>query len=141
MAGKWLRRVGIGAPAFCAVGLLIWLAASRHAPQKRPYRIGWEIDPPEQSRGDHGEPTGFAVDLVKEAARRRGIRIEWVYRPESSEAALRGGQVDLWPVMTITSEPAAVVHIPPPFLESTFCLLVRSGSSARRLGDLSPTKA
>ncbi|SPF46891.1 hypothetical protein SBA4_360038 [Candidatus Sulfopaludibacter sp. SbA4] len=101
---KLTARVVIGFLAFPVVGLWIWLAVRQNSPDRQLYRIGWEIAPPEQFRGDQGEPTGFAVELVREAARRRGIHIQWVYRPESSEAALRGGYVDLWPVMTTTPE-------------------------------------
>ena len=91
-------------------------------------------------RGDNGEPTGIAVELVREAARRRGIRLEWVYRQDSSEAALRGGYVDLWPIMTITPERARVLHISPSLSETTHCLLVRSDSPAGRLGDLAGSR-
>lgn len=134
---KLVTRLLIGFLACSAIGLSVWVVAGRNSPPERPYRIGWEIDPPEQYRGDDGQPTGFAVELVREAARRRGIPIEWVYRQESSEAALRGGYVDLWPVMTITPERTRLVHISSPFLESTLCLLVRASSPARRLSDLS----
>jgi hypothetical protein len=53
------------------------------------YRIGWEESPPFQMKGETGAPTGFAVQLVEEAARRRGIRLQWVWSPKSSEASLR----------------------------------------------------
>jgi len=135
--GKLTASVVIGFLAFSVGGILIWLAARQNSAEERLYRIGWEIDPPEQLRGNNGEPTGLAVELVREAARRRGIRIEWVYRQESSEAALRGGYVDLWPLMTITPERTQVSHISSPFLETTFCLLVRGNSSAGHLSDLS----
>ena len=102
------------------------------------HRIGWKIDPPEQVRGDNGEPTGIAVELVREAARRRGIRLEWVYRQDSSAAALRGGYVYLWPIMTITPERARVLDISPSLRETTHCLLVRSDSPAGRLAVILP---
>jgi hypothetical protein len=52
------------------------------------------VDPPDQVATKSGEPTGFAVELVREAAKRRGIRLQWVEHPESSEGALRGKAVD-----------------------------------------------
>ena len=57
--------------AFVAVALL---SVIHVAPVNRTYLIGWEVDPPDQVATKSGEPTGFAVELVREAARRRGIR-------------------------------------------------------------------
>ena len=82
----------------------------------RVYRIGWESDPPFQQRDQDGAPTGLAVELVREAAQRRGIRLEWVWLPGNSEAALRGNQVDLWPLMTIRPERKRFIHISEPYL-------------------------
>ncbi|MEI9973579.1 MAG: transporter substrate-binding domain-containing protein [Ignavibacteriota bacterium] len=70
------------------------------------------------------------------AARRRGIVLQWIYAPESAEAALRSGHVDLWPVMTITPERTRVLHFSAPFLESALSMLVRSDNPARQLSDL-----
>lgn len=87
-------------------------------------------------RGVDGQPTGFIIELVTESARRSGIRLQWVEHNESSEAALRSGQVDLWPLVTITPERASFLHISSPYLESVGCLLVRSQSSFQRPQDL-----
>ena len=137
---KYLLVWGIGFLVFSSAGLLIWLRASERTLKERPYRIGWEMDPPEQLRGDHGEPTGFAVELVREAARRRGIQLTWIYREESSEAALRDGSVDLWPLMTITPERLRVLHISPPYLESILHLVVLDDSPVRDVSDLSDAR-
>jgi ABC-type amino acid transport substrate-binding protein len=75
------------------------LPVFRITPENRTYIIGWDVDPPDQVATSSGEPTGFAVELVREAAKRRGIRLRWVLHPESSEAALRSKAVDLWPMM------------------------------------------
>jgi ABC-type amino acid transport substrate-binding protein len=71
------------------------LRVIRITPENRTYIIGWDVDPPDQVATKSGEPTGFAVELVREAAKRRGIRLQWVEHPESSEAALRSKAVDL----------------------------------------------
>src|SRR5215471_11802662 len=84
--------------------LIVVLLPAIRTPANRIYIIGWDVDPPDQIPTESGEPTGFAVELVREAAKRRGIRLKWVLRPESSEAALRNKAVDLWPMMTITEE-------------------------------------
>src|SRR5689334_15998413 len=68
----------------------------------RVYVIGWQDVPPFQQKAADGSPAGLAVDLVGDAARRRGIRLRWQWYPGSAEAALRNRQVDLWPLITIT---------------------------------------
>jgi PAS domain S-box-containing protein len=134
-----LKRFAIcvcGLLVVAGVGLLIWHNAKQTRITGRRYRIGWEPNSPSQLLGPNGEPTGFAVELLRQAARRRGIRLTWVYLPESAEAALRRGHADLWPVMTITPERANVVHISPPFLESALSTMVRDDSAVRQLSDL-----
>ncbi len=59
-----------------AIGL--YLAAGRAAPDTRVYRIGWEHDPPFQVALADGQPGGLATEAVREAARRRNIRLKWI---------------------------------------------------------------
>ena len=100
------------------------------------YRIGWQVDPPFQTRGAEGQASGLAVDLVRAAARRRGIRLEWSEHPEGSEAALLGKQVDLWPFMTLRTERVGRFHISEPFLETELAILVPAASRFHRVSDL-----
>src|SRR5579862_9396752 len=89
------------------VGLIVIVAfvfTARPVNHDRTYVIGWVASPPDEVPTESGEPTGFSVELVREAARRRQIRLKWVEHPESSEAALRSKAVDLWPMMIITEE-------------------------------------
>jgi len=118
--------------ALAALGWLFW---REHGGGKRSYRIGWQISPPYQLAGD-GEPTGLAIDLVREAARRRGIGLRWVYFSAGSEPALRSKSVDLWPLITITPDRLKVFHITAPYVASEYSLLVRAGSSFRNPQDL-----
>jgi PAS domain S-box-containing protein len=104
------------------------LALNRAKPDNRTYIIGWEVDPPDQLAAKTGEPTGFAVELVREAARRRGIRLKWIEHPESSEASLRNKAVDLWPMMTITADRKLRLHLTDPYQENEFGLFVDAKS-------------
>src|SRR4051812_24880256 len=90
----WVVAIGL---AGTAAGLLIWTATGRWRPDDRVYRIGWQPGPPFQALGVEGQATGLAVELVREAARRRGIRLEWVRQSGGPDAALRNKNVDLWP--------------------------------------------
>jgi PAS domain S-box-containing protein len=98
--------------------------------------MGWKVSPPYQVRGPNGEPTGLAIDLVREAARRRNIALEWVYWSRASEDALRTDSVDLWPFITVTPERLKAFYITPPFMETEHCVFVRSDGPIRAVGDL-----
>jgi signal transduction histidine kinase len=119
---------------------LSWFAMRHPKLNRRVYRMGYENQQPQHFQGKDGKPTGLAVELIDEAARRRGIRLEWVLEPESSEAALKSGRVDLWPMMTIRPERKGVVYITDPFRESTASVFVRFASPYTRLEDLRNSK-
>lgn len=124
------------------IGTTILARFARKQPglDQRIYRIGFDNNPPLHYVGADGKPTGLAIDLVEEAARRRGIRLQWVLKPESSEAALKGKVVDLWPMMTIRPERNRIVYITDPYREDTVCFFVRAGSSFARLDDLKSSR-
>jgi PAS domain S-box-containing protein len=83
-----------------------------------------------------GAPTGFCIDLIRRAAARRGIRLEWVFRPAPSEDALRRNLVDLWPVITITAERQRFMHFSDPYLLHDHVLMVRAAAGYRQPQDL-----
>ncbi len=133
VTARWVVVIGLGA---AAVAAMIWMRFGYPRLGDRVYRIGWEEDPPYQVRGEDGGPTGLAVELVREAARRRGVRLEWVRRRESSELSLRAKSVDLWPLVTITAERKKFIHITDPYLETEHCFVVRAGSAYMQQRDL-----
>src|SRR6185295_5924956 len=104
--------------------------------EDRVYRVGWAPDPPFQAAGADGQPTGMAIELVREAAKRRGIRLEWVRQPGGADAALRDRRVDLWPLIAILPERSAYAHITEPYLETEHCFLVHAESPYKEVQDL-----
>ena len=122
--------------ALGVLGLACWNLALRRQLQSQTWRIGWEDDAPQQFLGPNGEPTGFAVELIREAARRRGITLQWSKQTESSEAALRSGAVDLWPIMTITPERAKFLHFSEPYVDSAVSLVLRGDTTVRSVHDV-----
>jgi len=118
-----------------AAGILVW-RSTRRTPEDRVYRIGWDPDPPFQAAGPDGSATGLAIELVREAARRRGIRLEWVRQTGGADAALRDGKIDLWPLMTLIPERTLYVHITEPYLETEHCFLVRAESGITEVRNL-----
>src|SRR5258708_14848753 len=118
------------------LAVLGWLTVWQPRVEDRTYRIGFENSPPIHFMGKDDRPTGLAVELVSEAAGRRGIRLQWLVVPESSEASLKANKVDLWPMMTIRPERKGVVYITEPYAEGEFCLIVRRASPYPRLEDI-----
>jgi signal transduction histidine kinase len=129
---KWIITFSLVLAFTVVVG---WMAVWQSKVEDRVYRIGFENSPPIHFIGKDGRATGLAVELVAEAARRRGIRLEWLVAPDS-EAALKAKRVDLWPMMTIRPEREGIVYITEPYAEGEFCLIVRRGSRYSRVEDL-----
>lgn len=123
-----------------AAAAFLWVRLVRSKPEERVYRIGWADNPPFQQRGQDGRATGFAVELVREAARRRGIRLEWVEEHRNSEMALRSKKVDLWPLILITPERKKVIHITEPYFETAPCYVVRAHSKYKQPADLATAR-
>ena len=122
----WLRRAAILASVGIAAALGIWYFAtgSTHVP-RGVLRIGFEHVPPVQIRTDSG-PTGLAVETVREAAKRAGLRLQWIETGTSSEEALRRGLVDLWPLMIDLPERRQRLHLTQPWLYTSHVILLRS---------------
>jgi signal transduction histidine kinase/DNA-binding response OmpR family regulator len=86
-------------------------------------RIGFQNSPPYHFPGPAGEATGPAVELVKAAAQRTGIRLEWVFSPEGPEKALGAGMVDLWPIVADLPERRQMLYVSAPWARMTYAVL------------------
>lgn len=133
-----MKRIltGAGLAGFLLLAFWGWRWHGERLLLERTYRIGWEEDPPNMLTGEDGRPAGFGVELVNEAAKRRGIRLEWVFCPESAERAVRSGKVDLWPTMTVLEERKPYVYFSAPYLNNYMKFMVRKDSGLRTPGDL-----
>ena len=92
----------------------VWLLHRPYA--GRTYRIGVRTNSPYSIVAADGRVSGIAVDVLSEAARRAGIHLRWIPSPEGPDEALGEKKVDLWPVLTMLSEPRRGVHISDPWL-------------------------
>ena len=72
--------------------------------------------------GDAGNPSGMAVQVVKTAAERAGIRLRWITVADA-EKALRAGQIDLYPILTVTAARQRDLHMSNPWWDSSKALL------------------
>ena len=117
--------------AIAVVVLGLLLAGCARVDVSREYTIGYGNDLPLHFRTPDGQPTGLAVDLVREAAKRRGIRLRWVNGTGFNQRTM-----DFWVLMTVRPEREMTVHLTEPYLQSESCFLVPAGGAVRRLEDL-----
>src|SRR3954447_19729258 len=116
----------VGSIAVCGLlGLLAFRYFSPTPPPipQRPLRIGFEENPPVQIRTAAGF-SGLSVETVSEAAKRAGIRLQWVETGAGSEASLRKGLVDLWPLMVNLPARRKFAHFPPAWIQSKYILVL-----------------
>ena len=124
----WGRTSALIGAAGIAGLVALWYFTPRVQPvTSRPLRIGFENNPPVQLRTAGGF-SGLGVETVNEAARRAGIKLEWVETGTSSEEAFRKGLVDLWPLMVDLPDRRKYVHFARPWMHSTNVLLLRQGT-------------
>ncbi|MBI4889390.1 MAG: transporter substrate-binding domain-containing protein, partial [Acidobacteria bacterium] len=101
-----------------------------------PLRIGFQESPPVQFVTPDGRPTGPIIELIGAAAARRGIRLEWVHRPDGPDKAMADGSVDLWPLTAMLDSRRRAMTFSDPYLRVRFWILARPGSGISTLADL-----
>src|SRR5579859_1838564 len=104
------------------VGIGIALRLQDPSRASKPFRIGFQQSPPFQFVAN-GTPTGPAIEIVAEAARRRHIPIEWVLSSDGPEPNLRSGKVDLWPLLGDLPERRKFLYISDPWIRISFWLV------------------
>jgi PAS domain S-box-containing protein len=121
--------------AFVVVGTIAFFAQRRFGAPRldrtKIYRIGYGNDAPLHFKGVDGRPTGLAVELVHEAARRKGIQLQWVEGTGFNQQLM-----DLWVLHTITPERAKSTHLTEAYLQTESCFLVPAASALHGLDDL-----
>lgn len=116
------------------VGWLL-LIASQLQGEDRVFRIGYAHGPPNQMVDAQGKPYGLAIEVVGEAARRAGVRLEWVHAPSGAPAALRNGLIDLFPLLTDLPERRSFTYFSEPWRYTMFALVWRADRGAAGVGD------
>ena len=119
------------------VAAFVW--SVRRTPQwedSHVYRVGVDHAPP-YNLLEPGKPVrGLAVDVITEAARRKGIRLEFIPLDIAVDDAFRRGIVDLWPAATDTPERRGWLHVSKPYLANHLSIVSRGEQPAYRLEDL-----
>jgi PAS domain S-box-containing protein len=128
ISGRPRRTDAVLLAALLAAGIAFLYFANRLPPiPQSTLRIGFEQNPPLQLHTADGL-AGVGVETVTEAAKRAGLRLQWIETGVSSEESLRRGLVDLWPVMVDLPERRRFVHFTRPWMHSGHAILVHSGS-------------
>ena len=90
----------------------------------RPLRIGFQTSPPYHFPDKDGNPSGPAVDLIRVAAKRRHIPLNWVYSTGGPEKALSTGSVDLWPVVAELPNRETLLYVSKAWARISYALIV-----------------
>ena len=113
--------------ALAVAGGAVFLSTGR-VDRDKVYRFGADDAPPYYLHGRDGAVRGLAVDVLNEAARRTGIRIEWVPLQIRLDEAVGTGRVDMWAAAGNTPERKERFHLSEPWLHNRFCLISLKGS-------------
>ena len=133
------RSLRIAGPvlALVLISMVAWSwAEERRAFEHRSWRIGWGDLPPLVAKGGDGGPTGLVGELIRDAAARRKIDLRWVMVKGDPEVALLNGDIDIWPILTVTPERQRRLYFTGRLLEIGHVLLVRKQGPFRQLKDL-----
>jgi diguanylate cyclase (GGDEF)-like protein/PAS domain S-box-containing protein len=99
-------------------------------------RVGVNDSPPYVFVRPDGTVGGFSFEMLNEAGRRRGIVLQWIVAPEGPDVALKGGNVDLWHVMTDIPERHQWAYYTDPYLRVNFVLTIPAHGAIQRPEDM-----
>ncbi|HEY3443972.1 MAG TPA: ATP-binding protein [Paludibaculum sp.] len=122
----------------CVAGIagLSWVLTERRAVRQRTYRVGVDHAPPYNILAPGKPPSGLAVEVISEAARRQEIKLQFVETTLPVDDAFRQGLVDLWPAATDTPERRKWLHAADPWLANRLCIVSRTSDPVRAVSDL-----
>ena len=86
-------------------------------------RAGFNEFSPYIIPSEDNQPRGLAIEIVGQAAARANISIQWVFIHGTADDALRRGQIDLFPLLTVTSQRLAEFHVSDPWWENEIALI------------------
>jgi signal transduction histidine kinase/ActR/RegA family two-component response regulator len=90
--------------------------------------MGYEDSPPSQFIGADGLPSGPAIDMVREAARRKGITLVWVRSYQGAESSMSSGESELWPIFSDFPWRASRFFVSRPYAYVRYWLVVNQNS-------------
>ena len=135
MTKRSLLALSVGVCLIAA--LVLWSEQGRRRTVfDRTYRIAADHSPPYTLLGPNGSVTGLSVDILNEAAQRRGIHLKWVPVHATIDESISRGVVDIGPNVSITPARQARFHLTSEWLRSAICLVSLRDSGILRPSDL-----
>lgn len=119
---KTTRATFANARFLAALVALASLFASE-ALSAQPLRIGYQSSPPYQVIKEDGTVEGIAIDIIRAAAERLDIQLEWIHCPRSPDYHFAAKQVDLWPVVTELPHRLSQIYISKPIYQNSIGIL------------------
>ncbi|HTS26477.1 MAG TPA: response regulator [Bryobacteraceae bacterium] len=110
--------------------VVVLLAAGGCSRDTARLRVGYTEFRPYVTVDEHGEPSGLAVQTVQEAAARTGVELQWIH-VDNAERALRSGEIDLFPLQTVTPERQRDLYFSAAWWDSSQSLLSLRGRPLR----------
>ena len=130
MPGPWQRRFAFVSIAVACLTLGVYLLW-RHNHGRVTLRAGIRNHSLDNKLNPGGRVDALSVEVVAAAARRTGIRLEWVECPEGPDRALRSKKIDIWPMTLDLPERKKRFHITEPWLAAERCLVTKGAPPAR----------
>ncbi|MGC4051022.1 MAG: histidine kinase dimerization/phospho-acceptor domain-containing protein [Paludibaculum sp.] len=128
--------VAVGVVFSGVAALLVWHLGIYRTLDQQVYRVGVDNAPPYSVLRPGQPPTGLAVEVLREAARRKGVRLSFVETQLGVDEAFRRNIVDLWPAATDTPERRQWLHVSDPWLMNRLCIVSRSSNPVHAIADL-----
>lgn len=125
-------------PVFAlAVVLAVWHWRQDRQLSQVEYRVGVDHAPPYNILEPGKEPRGIAIEVLAEAARRKGMRLRFVGLNMPIDDAFRQNLVDLWPAATDTRERRRWLTVSEPYLVNRLCVVSLATAPIRSIQELS----
>jgi signal transduction histidine kinase/CheY-like chemotaxis protein len=105
------------------------LSGCARRPPDRVYTIGTDNAYPYHFLDEDGEPHGMVGDVIVEAARRRGIRLEWKLLKAGPAPSFIDKKTDLWPLLAYQPQMFPEVRYSRPYLRNSYVQVSVAGSA------------
>ena len=106
--------------------MVLSLTATLTSAKTREIRIGVDQAAPYQSWREGYGPVGFTVDVLEDAARKRGLSLKWINCPEGPTKAITAGKVDMWPLLGVEVARKLGIYVAQPWLQNEYAILWRT---------------
>ena len=100
----------------------------------KPLRVGFSEFRPYISVSSDGRPTGLEIDIIKEAANRSGQELIWRAATDG-DRALRDGEIDVYPLMTVTRDRLQRYHFSEYWWQNSLQLISSRERPVNRVGE------